>query len=49
MKDPGVLQVLEQFVLTPVYRDSAEFRKLVQRDFERERDLIKDLGFGKQP
>jgi tripartite-type tricarboxylate transporter receptor subunit TctC len=47
MKDPGVLQTLEQFVLTPVYRDHEEFRKLVLRDFDRERDLIKELGLGK--
>jgi tripartite-type tricarboxylate transporter receptor subunit TctC len=49
MKDPGVLQVFEQFVLTPVYRDHDEFKKLVLRDFERERELIKELGLGKQP
>ena len=49
LKDPGVLQVLEQFVLTPVYRDHEEFKKLVLRDFDRERDLIKELGLGKQP
>jgi tripartite-type tricarboxylate transporter receptor subunit TctC len=47
MKDPGVLQTLEQFVLTPVYRDHDEFRKLVLRDFDRERDLIRELGLGK--
>lgn len=49
LKDPGVLQVLEQFVLTPVYRDHEEFKKLVLRDFDRERELIKELGLGKQP
>lgn len=49
MRDPGFLETLERFVLTPAYRGSEDFRKLVLRDFDRQRDLIRELGLAKQP
>jgi tripartite-type tricarboxylate transporter receptor subunit TctC len=48
MTDPSFLDTLEKFVLTPVFRGTEDFRKLVLRDFRREGDLIKELGLDRK-
>lgn len=46
-EEPSFKELCATMAMTPIYKDSESFKRMVLRDFDSQREILKELGFAK--